>query len=179
MARPSLLKVGEGERLYGATMNEYTSQEDAASRRGLWQRMRSEKLSRGEKMLGVLLLAVFLFVFYVALDANKYSAQVRAIEGQGRVGVNPTGEKLDFGDLSPGTAAVRTVTLSNQTFFPVYVAVVRFGDISSLTKLNENNFTLRPRDTKKLEFTVFMPASAEKGKTYSGRVYIFKIPKPW
>src|SRR3989344_9346822 len=74
--------------------------------RGIWHRLTGEPLKMWEKIVGVILALVFLFVFYVVLDANKYRATVHVIEGQGRVGVNPTTELLDFGDLSPGTSAV-------------------------------------------------------------------------
>ena len=63
-------------------------------------------MTKGEKILAVVLIIIFLAVFYIALDANKYSAQVLVIEGEGRVGVNPTTERLDFGDLSRGTSAI-------------------------------------------------------------------------
>ena len=68
-------------------------------------------MKRGEKILAVVLVIVFLFVFYIALDANKYQATVHVIEGEGKVGVNPTTERLDFGDLSPGTSAIRRVDI--------------------------------------------------------------------
>ena len=47
-------------------------------------------LKRTGKIASIILAAVFLFLFYVALDANKYQALVHVVEGEGRVGVNPT-----------------------------------------------------------------------------------------
>lgn len=132
-----------------------------------------------EKLLAIILAVVFLFIFYIALDANKYSAQVIVIEGKGKVGVNPTTERLDFGDLSPGTSAVRRVDITNRTPVPVYVAVLRFGSINDLMKLNKSFFTLRARSSDKIEFTVYMPASAPIGDKLTGRIFIFKIPGPW
>ena len=143
-----------------------------------WEKKTGEKLKRSEKIIGIVLLIIFLFVFYVTLDANKISSQVRAIEGEGKVGINPTTESLDFGDLSRGTEQVRTVTVNNSFIMPFYVAVIKTGSISDLVKLNRNNFILRPGEEEKLEFTTYMPASAEINKVYSGRVYIFKIPAP-
>ena len=137
------------------------------------------KLTLLEKLLAGFSLLVFLFVFYVTLDANKYQAQVLVVEGEGRVGVNPTSERLDFGDLSRGTAAVRTVTVKNDTFIPFFVSVVRIGDISNLMKLDPNNFILRQGKEEKIEFTTYMPASAEIDRIYTGRVFVFKIPAPF
>ena len=143
-------------------------------KRNFWQ-----KMTIAEKLLAIILAVVFLFIFYIALDANKYSAQVIVIEGKGKVGVNPTTERLDFGDLSPGTSAVRRVDITNRTPVPVYVAVLRFGSINDLMKLNKSFFTLRARSSDKIEFTVYMPASAPIGDKLTGRIFIFKIPGPW
>ncbi|HEY4479720.1 MAG TPA: hypothetical protein VI981_05200 [Candidatus Paceibacterota bacterium] len=141
-----------------------------------WERRTGEKLKLWEKIAGMLFLLVFLFVFYITLDANKYRAEVRVIEGEGKVGVNPTTESLDFGDLSRGTSAIRTVTIKNDSFTPLFVSIVQLGGISDLVKLNRNNFRLAKGEEQKIEFTLYMPASAEIDKQYTGRVFIFKIP---
>jgi di/tricarboxylate transporter len=152
---------------------------EPAKKKGWWERKTGDKLKIHEKVLGVFFLIFFLFVFYVTLDANKYTAEVRVIEGQGKVGVNPTTEKLDFGDLSQGTRSVRMVTVNNSTPVPMFVSVIRLGSISSLTSLSKNNFMLRSGEEQQMEFTVYMPPSAAVGSRYSGRVFIFKIPAPF
>ena len=136
-------------------------------------------MKRGEKILAVALVIVFLFVFYIALDANKYQATVHVIEGEGKVGVNPTTERLDFGDLSPGTSAIRRVDIENGTTISMYVAIVNFGSINDLMTINKSSFTLSPGKKDVIEFTVYMPASAPIDATLTGRVFIFKIPGPW
>src|SRR3990167_4316862 len=147
---------------------------DDEVKQNFWQKMK-----RGEKILAVVLVIVFLFVFYIALDANKYQATVHVIEGEGKVGVNPTTERLDFGDLSPGTSAIRRVDIENGTSIPMYVAVVNLGSINDLMKINKSSFTLSPDAKDVIEFTVYMPASAPIDATLTGRVFIFKIPRPW
>ncbi len=133
-------------------------------------------IKTSDKIIGGVLIIVFLFLFYIVLDANKYSATLRVIEGQGKVGVNPLTTSLDFGDLSRGTSAVRKVDLSNGTVMPMYVAIVKTGSFSDLVTVSENNFKLLPGTTKKIEFAAYVPASAEIDKIYNGRVYLFKIP---
>lgn len=135
-----------------------------------------KNLSRGEKILAIALGVVFLLIFYLTLDAGKYSAQVLAVEGKGRVGLNPTTERLDFGDLSPGTSAMRRIEIKNESPIPMRIVVFRFGAVSDLIDLNKNYFVLKPDSEEKIEFSVFMPASAEIGKLYKGRVFVFKIP---
>ena len=143
-------------------------------KQNFWKRM-----TKSEKVLAILLIIVFLFVFYIALDANKYQAQVLVIEGEGKVGVNPTTERLDFGDLSPGTSAVRRVDIENGTGIPMYVAIARFGSINDLMKLNKSFFVLPAHTKDQIEFTTYMPASAPIGQKLTGRIFIFKIPGLW
>lgn len=136
-------------------------------------------LSLAEKIIYGIVLVLFLFLFYIALDANKYRATVRAIDSKGKVGVNPTDEILDFGDLSPGTSAVRKINIENKTFIPFYVIILDTGKISDLTKKNKNFFTVPKGKNEKVEFSIYMPASAPIDKTLNGKVYVFKIPKVW
>lgn len=109
--------------------------------------------------------------------AEKYDALVQVI-GENRVGVNPTGDRLDFGDLPRGKGATRAVTLSSGGTQSSYIAVWTFGDISELMKVNRNYFTLTGGKSQKLEFTVYIPASAEL-RYYRGKVWILKVPKLW
>ncbi len=113
------------------------------------------------------------------LDANKYRALVHVIEGEGKVGVNPTAQALDFGDLSRGTSQVRRVNIANGTFMPMYIIVVKTGKIGELMDVSRNNFKLAPGSTIEIDFNVYMPASAQIDARYTGRVYLFKIPTFW
>lgn len=161
---PAPVKVGRFGRIFSAASVE---------------RLTGRPLTRLEKVATIIMLVVFLFVFYVTLDANKYAAQVRVVEGEGKIGVNPTTEMLDFGDLSRGTATVRTVLVRNDTPLPFFVAVIKVGAIRDLVKQSDNNFMLRRGEQRKIEFNVFIPASAEIERVYSGRVFVFKIPAPF
>ena len=136
-------------------------------------------MSKGEKVLLVFGALVVLLLFYITLDANKYRAEVRVIEGAGAVGVNPTTELLDFGDLSRGTSAVRRVSIENETGIRMWIGVVRLGSITDLLRLDKNYFVLQGHTNERIEFTVYMPASGEVGTMYSGRVFVFWIPIGW
>lgn len=131
------------------------------------------------KRIVLAVIAVFVFIIIVQIAvADKYKAQVLVIEGEKKVGVNPTDEQLDFGDLSADTSATRYVTLS-AAGADTYISVLKFGSISELVKLSENNFTMKKGDEKKLEFTMYMPPSAPIGEKYTGYVWIFKTPRVW
>ncbi len=137
-----------------------------------------KKMSFGKKITWIVIAIILFIVIVQVAVADKYSAQVLVIEGEKKVGVNPTEERLDFGDLSADTSATRYVTL-NAGGMDTYVYVLKFGSIAELIKLSENNFTMSQGDEKKLEFTLYMPPSAPVGEKYTGRVWIFKIPKVW
>lgn len=141
-----------------------------------WKGITAKPMKTSEKVIGIILIIVFLFVFYLTLDANKYRALVHVIEGEGKVGINPTDEALDFGDLSRGTSAVRRVNVKNGTFMPMYIISWETGGIGDLMKLDKNFFKLNPKEETKLEYTVYMPASAPIDSDFTGRVYLFKIP---
>ena len=130
----------------------------------------------GKKVLIGLVVLVYLFVFYIILDANKYKATVHTIDGAGRVGVNPTTESLDFGDISLGMSARRRVNVDNGTFMPMRVLVWKTGGIQDLLDISDQSFRVGPHSKAEIEFTTYIPASASLDQSYEGRVYIFKIP---
>lgn len=129
-----------------------------------------------KKLIYFILILILLFAFYVSIDANKYKAMVRVIEGEGKVGINPTDQALDFGDLSRGTSAVRKVTLENNSFLPIKVVTWRRGAIADLMDIDKSSFRLEKGAKETIEFTTYIPASAEIGKIYQGKVVIFRIP---
>jgi hypothetical protein len=125
-----------------------------------------------------LLVLIILFIGIQVAVADKYKAQVQVIGGDKKVGVNPTTAMLDFGDLSADTSATRLVTMKAGGL-DTFVHIATIGGISDLIKINENNFTMKKGDEKKIEFSMYMPKSAPVGKWYKGQVVIFKVPKIW
>ena len=123
----------------------------------------------------VVVVGILLAIQYI--NAAKYQALVQVIK-EDRIGVNPTGDALDFGDLPRNKSAVRTVTLKSDGDTAGYIIVWKFGDISDLLKVDRNYFTLAPHTTEKLEFSLYVPNSAEF-RYYKGRTIIFQIPKLW
>lgn len=144
-----------------------------------FERNAGRPLKTSDKVIGIILLVIFLFVFYVVLDANKYRAMANVIPGQSQVGINPLADALDFGDLSRGTSAVRRVDINNGIGMPMYIIIWSTGDIADLMSISKNFFVLGGQSSDTIDFTTYIPASAEIGKDYTGRVYLFKIPTFW
>jgi len=128
------------------------------------------------KKVGVTVLVVFgLIIAVQVVAAEKYQAVVRVTKEEGTVGINPLADKLDFGDLSGGSSAIRYVTLENGGRWPIRIFSIKLGGIADLIDVSRNNFILGSGETEKLEFRLRMPPSANRER-YSGWVYLFKIP---
>lgn len=123
-----------------------------------------------------MLLLVVWFALVQYLAADKYGAVVKVVEEGGKIGVNPTAESLDYGDLPKGNALTRFITVENNGDLDVYVMIAKVGGISELIKIDKNNFVLSSGDSAKIELLLEMPISADK-EGYEGKVIIFKLPK--
>lgn len=131
------------------------------------------------KIIGLVIVVLVIWfgaVQYMA--AERYDAVVNVIEGENKVGVNPTSESLDFGDLSRETAQTRTVTIKNTGKSDKYIMVWKRGEIAEIMDVSKNNFTLKAGEEAKIEFNVKVPKTAEIRK-YSGKVVIFKGMRVW
>jgi hypothetical protein len=133
--------------------------------------------SKGRIAVWIIIVIIVIVALIQYFNAAKYSAMVNVIN-EDRIGVNPTGNALDFGDLPRDKSAIRTVSLVSQGNTPSYVIVWKFGSISDLVNVDKNYFTLPAHSSDKLQFTAQIPNSADY-KIYSGKVIIFQIPKIW
>lgn len=128
----------------------------------------------------VILVVVMVVVWFVGVQlmaAERYSAVVNVVEGVDKVGVNPTADRLDFGDLSRDTGASRFVTLQNNGKVSKQIWIVKTGGIAELMKIDKGSwFALKPGEQAKIEFNVKIPSSAPYEK-FQGNVIIFKWPK--
>jgi len=125
--------------------------------------------------LGIVILILVLVVIEV-VNASKYKMKVNVVDGENVMGINPMTESLDFGDLSRNNGMRRFITLNNGGRFANYILVWKFGEISDLVKVDKKVFVLGSGEEVQLTFDINIPPSAET-KKYSGRVWIFRIPK--
>lgn len=135
-----------------------------------------KKMPLYKKILWGVLILVVIFVIVQFTNASKYKMTVMVVEGENVLGVNPTTEKLDFGDLSRNNGMIRRINIVNGGSLKTRVIVFKFGEVSELIKLNKNFFVLNPGDKFELTFDINIPASAEF-REYKGNVWIFRLPK--
>ncbi len=139
---------------------------------------KKKRLSKG-KLVGIIIIIAIVWCGAVQyMSAERYQAIVNVVEGDNKVGVNPTSERLDFGDLSRDTGSAKIVTLKNTGKMDKKIVVWKKGAIAELMTISQNNFVLKAGEEVKLEFTVRIPVSAPYQK-YDGKVVIFKWPKLW
>lgn len=131
-----------------------------------------------KKILIAIAAIIVLLIVVQIVNAAKYKMVVNVVGGENVMGINPLTDKLDFGDLSKNNGMTRYVQLKNGGGISTYVIVWKSGEISDLVKVSKNLFTLKPGEEVKLAFEINIPPSAEV-KKYSGRTWIFRIPKPF
>lgn len=119
---------------------------------------------------------ILLFGITQIINASKYKMMVNVKDGENIMGINPLADNLDFGDLSRENGMTRYVTLKNGGSALVYIVALQFGEISDLVKVDPGFFALKPGEEKKIAFEISIPVSAQT-KQYSGRVWIFRLPK--
>lgn len=125
-------------------------------------------------VLGLAGLVLLLAVVQI-INAEKYQAVVRMVAEAGQIGVNPTTEVLDFGDLSKNATAARFINVTNEGRFKVSVAVFKFGSIAELIKVDKPRFVVSPGGKERIRFELYMPPSATRERL-SGWVWVFKVP---
>lgn len=121
---------------------------------------------------------VAIFVVVQFMNATKYDMTVNVVDGENVLGLNPTTERLDFGDLSRNNGVARQVSIENGGGIDIFVVAFKFGELAGLVKLDRNFFVLKSKEEAQISLEVFIPPSAET-RTYDGRVWIFRLPKPF
>ena len=130
------------------------------------------------KVIKIILIAIIIIIlWFLAIQfvtAEKYKAVVNVVKAEGTMGVNPSTESLDFGDLSRGASATRYLNLNNQGKNKISIRIWVLGEIKNLIKVDKNKFILAPGESTRVNFKLTVPVSAQ-AREYQGKVYIFKM----
>lgn len=153
-----------------------TSAEQSVSAKAEPDKKIKKKMSK-PKIIGIVLILVIIWFLAIQfMAAETYDMLVLVKDEENVMGVNPLTENLDFGDLSRELGSTRFVSLNNSSEGDRYILVWKRGEISDMVTLLKNNFVLGPGEEIKLEFTIFIPPSAE-ARVYEGKATIFRWPK--
>jgi hypothetical protein len=123
----------------------------------------------------IALLGVALYLFFSS--SNIYSAQAVAVEAGSPIGMAPFTDRVDFGDVPQGKGVSKTIILENTGDNDNTIRIWIMGSISQMIDVTPGrSFELKAGTNRDVDFTFNMPASAEVGKKFTGRIIIFKLP---
>lgn len=122
----------------------------------------------------VLALLLVLWLSMTAQSTSMYSATVLVTEG--RHGVPPPGNPFDFGDLPPTASMETKHTFKNDGKFDTYVMIIVSGEIRDFLDIEDAFFNLDPGQEREILVKLSVPATAEPGKRYDGRVVVTYLP---
>lgn len=129
-------------------------------------------------------IAVVIIVFILVVLAGvlipfttSYSSQVIAVEAGGSIGINPSTDRIDFGDMPSGTSVAKAVTLESGGDSSASIRIFIIGGIGSLIKVEPStSFKMEPGESQQVIFRLSMPATAVPGTKFSGRIFILRLP---
>lgn len=121
----------------------------------------------------ILLLWIGIMQYVVA---EKYSMTVNVVGENKEVSAQTTTDGLDFGTMIKGNSSTRFITIENKGSRDMYVKVYKLGGISSFVEVSRDDFILPASESENLEFLLSVPSGA-KEKEYTGRIFVFEIPK--
>lgn len=122
----------------------------------------------------VLALLLVLWLSMTAQSTSMYSATVLVTEG--RHGVPPPGNPFDFGNLPPTASMETKHTFKNDGKFDTYVMIIVSGEIRDFLDIEDAFFNLDPGQERGILVKLSVPATAEPGKRYDGRVVVTYLP---
>lgn len=79
--------------------------------------------------------------------------------------------KLNFGKIVPNNSASREITIENNFKELIKVSIKSSGEISKYIIVSENNFQIRPSESKNITFTAYTDDLTEY-RTYKGEITI-------
>ena len=132
-----------------------------------------KKLTLFYVVIAICILVSFVVTLFIdaarVVGVYKYSADVRVIDEQNRIGFNTDTDGLHFGSISSGSGS-RRVLILRDIAQDVRVQIVNHGEIASWIS-SENNFILKKGEEKNLSFSLSVPSPIQVGN-YTGEVTI-------
>ena len=122
----------------------------------------------------VLALLLVLWLSMTAQETSMYSATVLVTESSH--GIAPPGNPFDFGDLPPTASIEHKITLNNDGKLDTYVMIIVSGEIRDFLDIEDAFFNLDPGQEREILVKLSVPATAEPGKRYDGRVVVTYLP---
>jgi len=112
----------------------------------------------------------FFYTHYIILDIQVLDMKAKV----GKVvGLDTNTSAVSFGIIQKGGSAKRPLILRNTNTKPVKVRITKTGTLAPWVYLSENNFVLKPNESKELTATAIPPLMATEGPYYGQFKFTF------
>lgn len=145
------------------------------------KKIRKGKLKERKNKIIAIILSIIILFLVINLISSLSILEKRQIYASiivsDHYGFDLNGTALTFGMTMPGGSSHRDLIIKNEYNKDVYVESYVKGEIRDFISISDNNFVLKPNETKELSFVVLIPKGTEYGN-YTGFVIInFKNQK--
>ena len=135
-----------------------------------------KKRKRKNNFLNLMLIMIALILIIVsAYQFYNKPLETRFFEIKFIVGSNPGigifPEELHFGKLTPGGAAIKTITLKNDYKFPIKMQILLSDNLQNLISFNDISPSIMPGESILLPVTLSIPRNMSYGN-YTGRMML-------
>jgi len=86
-------------------------------------------------------------------------------------GFNIDTDKIYFGTIPPNGSGKRNISIENSENFPLKALILTGGELAHWVSTTENNFIVKPGQTKEITLVVKVPENAKYGN-YTGIVKV-------
>ena len=129
-------------------------------------------MERKNKITLSIVFVAAIIILSITLNAplHKEIIQTKFIAGE-RSGFDLERGRLNFGSIAPGAFVERQITIENTYEHPIITKIKSSGAISPHIIVSENNFILKPEESRNITFSCFPERGLEFGE-YPGEIEI-------
>ena len=125
----------------------------------------------------ILICIAIIFITIINIPLNREVIPSKFVIGN-RMGFDLTPGKLNFGQIVPGYGASRNIVVKNNYDEAIKVNIESSGAISDNLIVSDNNFVLKPFETRNVTFSLYTDKSIKVGD-YEGEVVIISRVARW
>jgi hypothetical protein len=127
-------------------------------------------MERKNKLIIILSILIISAIFFYNKPLEVETIESEFILGE-NMGFDLTPGRLNFGKISPNNSASREIVIENNFDKTIKVKIKSEGEISKNIIVSENNFLVKPSQSKNITFTAYTQGLIEF-KTYKGKITI-------
>jgi hypothetical protein len=135
-----------------------------------------KKTGHSKKLVIIFVIFTCWFAILQLATSERYAARVKVSEQASQVNAIADSKVLDYGAMLKGSGSLRFLTIANKGDHPVYIQVLKLGNIGDIMKLEESGFRLGAKEYKDIGVSVQVPQKTDRS-AYDGALIIVKLPE--